>query len=236
MIESGVNKGAMLRSLLVIAALGAGLAPAWSQNAEETQSSNVGASTWRTGSMKPSVTVAAGHAMNSGGGASWTAGKGAIALGRQAGGVWRDGSSLSEAPVGPASSHNGSALPAGAPVGFAGLMPASGIGGIRIAPGRAQGTKPGAIAHTSIGARSALRQQGGVGGRGGLRGAGSKRVASTGGARGRGSLKGGLRPAASSTGLASPTQDNSIFKPLTALSPSDSLGSGAASPVDESSH
>jgi hypothetical protein len=227
-------KPARLITVVVIAAMAACWMHVCRIRAQETKSTSANASSWGAGTARPAAPAA--RATNLGGGSSWTAGKGNIPLGRQAGGVWRDGTTFS-APTTKTPSSGAMSSPSATPAAYSGLISAKRLAETGPSPNKTPTAKPGSMTHASLGGgHGTLGQQRGA--HTSAHGASSRLAAKrgAGGARkGQGGLQRRLKAATSGTDTASPMQENSILKPLTTLEPTDTLNSDK-SPFAESSH
>jgi hypothetical protein len=170
---------------------------------------------WRTGNA--GATAPTPHPSLAGSSSSWTAGRGSIPLGTQAGGIWRDGSAM-----------GGTMTKAPASI----VAKSSGLAGLNTSLGNAGGRGP-TGSHASRSSIGAHVIRGGGAGSGTHAGAHSLSGTRSGGGR-RVSLQGGSKPTPLGNDLSSPLQRDSESISLAPSLPSE--GTGLQSPLAGSSH
>jgi hypothetical protein len=199
--------------------------------AQASWGSSSGASSWQAGSTNGSVPAA--RAVTSGGGSSWTAGKGSVESAPQPGGVWRDGSTLN-APV--------SKVPAkGSPTDTYSIGQPRGPSGIGQTPATNPGSSPPSriqLPHSSVGLHPSSGLHSGIGSNshGGAFKSSNARTSTIGRRSQSASSGAGQKRNAVSSGLHSTTPSDSSLKSLADPSSSDTLEKEMQTTLGETPH
>jgi hypothetical protein len=206
----------------------------------ETWGGQGGASSWQTGSAKP--TASAVGRIATGGESSWGAGKGSVATRGAPGGVWSDGTTLYTVPVPApgAKAAAGVSSPA-RPVGFTSLGAVPSRSYLSVTPGGGQAARRPVESHAATGAKSPFGPQFAPGKTGGIsrRTSGGRPGATTGrrqlgiSSRSGTSRSGSTAP---NQGLESPLQSDSAMDGLTGSTSSLTLSLEPHSSLDSSSY